>query len=428
MIAYLLSTGENISPFNRPPGELKIHQRSLLETQQSRLKACRCNELRPIKSLEEVREFPCLVISDDLYFTRIALRKFLRAATKSRDGNYQAALETSNLTETFTPAFQGNKKDSLRCYDLFYLGKAVTNEDALRIESKPLPIPHRIRTLRTPVSRFFDESGQFEVPLSGVFLTPIRHWSCLLTASLLGMTGFLLETARTRFLESLMLLIKAPFRAGSLRLSLILGKCFYRGRKCRIHPTAEVIGSILGDNVQIGPNAVVKNCVIGSHTRIGPAALVEGCSIGERCNIAGAIRVRSCVLGNEATIGTYFTQFSILGNGAMVCPDAGILDFSFKGDVQVKIGGKKVNTGSRILGGCLGDGVFLGPGLRVMAGQEVPEGAVLVTSPRELVRDPDSKLPDGVWRIDSGRRSATAARDDSMIQPDDPETSSRQFE
>jgi carbonic anhydrase/acetyltransferase-like protein (isoleucine patch superfamily) len=150
---------------------------------------------------------------------------------------------------------------------------------------------------------------------------------------------------------------------------------------------------------------VVKNCVIDNETRIGPGAIVEGCSIGRRCNVAGAIRVRSCVMGDETTIGTYFTQFSLLGSGAMICPDAGILDFSFKGGVQVKIDGRNVNTGSRILGGCLGQNVFLGPGVRLMGGQEVPNGAVLVTSPRHLVRDADSKLPDDIWRMDPGRHA-----------------------
>lgn len=87
-----------------------------------------------------------------------------------------------------------------------------------------------------------------------------------------------------------------------------------------------------------------------------------------------------------------------------MCPNSGCFDFNLRGDVPVRFQGQSVGSGSRLLGACLGNDAFLGANVIVGCGQEIPNGAVLVRHPSELVGDVNETLPEGVLRLDRGRR------------------------
>ena len=88
MHAYLLATGRTISPFNRPVGEMRIHNRPLRELQVESLQAFGCT-VELIDRLDEVRCLPSLVIADDLYFTHQALAGFSEGGEAVRLGSSQ---------------------------------------------------------------------------------------------------------------------------------------------------------------------------------------------------------------------------------------------------------------------------------------------------------------------------------------------------
>ena len=443
MQAYILKTGRVISPFDRPAAQMKIHNRTLGETQRQILQSHGC-DVEPIDDVRRVRRFPCLLLYDDVYLTHHALTGFLKAARRGE--NARAALAVSDLTERFMPAFQGsevggqeagirdqgsgeclaaagtaaqNDHDALdlagdppdcRAYDLYYL-KQFDPDKPLVAQATPLPIPHRQTKKSWRVNRHFEPSGRFLVPVSLVYLAPIAHWSSLIAANMLGLPSFLLRTALERPLAAAALPLEAILRSGSLRPSMLLGKTYLAGRRCRVHPSAYVECSLLGNRVRIGPGAVVRNCVLGDGAQIGPTAIVEGCTLGNRATAHGGIVLQGSVADAEAGLGSGFNQMSVFGRGAVMCPDSGILDFSLRGTVQVKHEGRSVQTGSRMLGCCLGDEAFLGAGVRVLCGQEVPNGCVLIRSPRWLVRDPEAQLPEDVWRMDrDGHRRMSGSR------------------
>jgi hypothetical protein len=102
-------------------------------------------------------------------------------------------------------------------------------------------------------------------------------------------------------------------------------------------------------------------------------------------------------------MGAYFTQLSVLGKGAVLCPASGIFDFNLRSNVMVNFDGRNVSSGSRLLGGCLGHGAFLGAELPMGSGQELPNGCILVKNPRDVVGDMSQALPPGVVRVDRGR-------------------------
>lgn len=416
MHVYLLSTDRTISPFDRPVGEMKIHGRTLRDTQQQILQSLQCTVER-ISDLRDAKRLPCLLVSDDLYFTHHALASFLRELRGARPGersgaanpNVRAALYASELTETFVPTFQGADVfdahgKACRAYDCYWL-REFDPQQPLANQAELLPIPCRVKRMRSRINRYFDPSGVFVIPASRTYMAPIRHWASLVAANLLGMADFFWETARHRKLAIATLPLRMLWRACSMRRHLLAGKLYLAGPRCRVHPTAHVEGAVLGRRVRIGPHAMVRNAVIGDEAQIGPGAIVEGCTLGNRVTINGNILVRGSVLGDEANLGTWFNQLSMIGQGAVMCPDSGILDFQFRGSVRVAFQGRMIPSGSRLLGGCLGDRAFLGPGVKLLCGQELPNDCVLVPSPRGLVRNLDNDLPDNVIRMDAGRKN-----------------------
>jgi len=415
MHAYLLNTGHLIQPFGRPACETPVHNRLLAAHQDEVLHDLGCTVKR-IVSPEQVRRLPCLLIHDDLYFTHYALARFLKTARRRDPGraNSRAALRSSPLTERFTPAFQGEEVDAAgtgtcRAYHCYYLNR-FDPRAAASDQSDVLPVPYRILKLRQRTSPYFESTGLFVLPVSSVFMTPLRHWSALLTANLLGMTSVFLRTLRNRPWAAATLPARLLWRTGSLRPSSLAGKLYVAGPRCHIARSAHVECAVIGKGVRIGPNAVVRGAVIGENTAIGAGAVVEGCTFGNRVAVDAGVMLRGCVSGPGANFGSFFTQFSLLGRNAVLCPDGGFFDFRLHGEVQVNHHGQQVSSGSRLLGGCLGDRAFLGPGVKIVAGQEVPNDCILVESPRELVRDVETGLPEKILRLDARNPSRPVRR------------------
>jgi hypothetical protein len=403
MHVYILASNRVISPFNRAVGEMRIHNRPLRDLQLETLQALGCT-VEWIDRIEEVCQFPSLVIADDLYFTHQALSSFLKAVTQSDRGNSRAALPVSILTERFAPAFQGAQVDATdgtpcRAYDC-YLLRQFDPQVPLDQQAELVPIKHRVGKVRSTANRYFEPSGRFVLPASAVYMAPIQHWSCLVAANMLGMPGYFLRALQQRPVAALSLPLRMMLRAGSFRPTRWLGKLYLAGRRCRIDPSAHVEAALLDRRVKIGPNAVVRACVIGEGATIGPNAVLEGCTIGAGATVNPGVVARCCVLGPEANLGSFFAQLSVLGNGAVMCPDSGTLDFSFRSSVSVDLEGSTVSCGSRLMGGCLGDRAFLGPSVKMVAGQELPNDCVLTPNPRGLVRGIGRPLPEHVLQID----------------------------
>lgn len=423
MKAYILESGRRIAPFDESPGTLPIHNRPLRQYQEESLRALGC-QTETIDDVRAIESFPCLLVRDDLFFTHHALAGFLRTMrrrlpqkTAARDdrtgrpsGNFRAALAQSILTEQFSPTFQGREETApdgtaCRAYDLYYL-QGFDPELSLEDQTELTPIPHRISVRRSRVNRYFEPSGSASLPMSLVAFCPIQHWASLVSANLLGLSGLLVRTAQTRLASTLALPLVCAWRAASVRPISLRGKFYWAGRGCRVHPSAHVEWCVMGNHVRIGPGAVVRGAVLANRVEVGPNAIVEGTSLGEKATVNGGVTLRSCVVGEEANIGAYFTQLSVIGRGAALCPSSGTYDFNLRGNVPVSFQGRMVNSGSRTLGSCLGHNAFLGAEVTLASGQEMPNGCILVRSPREIVGDVNEGLPPGVLRLDRGRRQA----------------------
>ena len=431
MQAYILETGRRVSPFDDPVGDMPVHNRRLREHQQSILEDLGC-EVAVIEDLRQARQQPCVLVYDDVYFTWHAARSFLAIARRRSEalktaaaqpgrGNFAAALPVSPLTERFVPSFQGRTVQqtdgsSLHAYDLYFL----TDWDSGRPPSDQaelVSVPHYVTVRRWRVNRHFEPSGSISLPMSTVALCPVQHWSSLLSANILGIPSFVLQQARKSLIRTATLPLRILWRSGSVWPSALRGKTYLAGPGCKVHPSAHVEWSVLGRGVRIGPNAVVRGAVLGDRVEIGPGALVELSTLGEKATVNANVTVRSCVVGEEGHLGAYFTQLSVLGRGAAMCPASGIFDFNLRGNVTVNFEGRTVSCGSRLLGGCLGHGALLGAEVALGSGQEMPNGCILVKHPRDVVGDLSQALPANVVRVDRGRPRKRPNEASLRVQP-----------
>ncbi|HET6879666.1 MAG TPA: hypothetical protein VFI31_05915 [Pirellulales bacterium] len=432
MQAYILETGRRISPFDEPVGDMPVHNRRLRDHQTDILQSLGC-QVQVIEDLRQARQLPCLLVYDNVYFTYHAAARFIALARQRQrgssatqngtlaGGNFAAALAVSQLTERFVPSFQGRTApaaDGTNChaYDLYYL----SNWDAEvppGDQAELIPIPHYITVRRWRVNRYFDASGSYALPLSSVALCPVQHWSSLLAANILGMPSYFIRSAVEAKFRMATLPLSMLWRAASLWPYRLRAKLYLAGPGCKVHPTAHVEWAILGRNVRIGPNAVVRGAVLGDRVELGPGALVEMSTLAEKASVNAGATVRSCVVANEGHMGAYFTQLSVLGKGAVLCPASGIFDFNLRSNVMVNFDGRTVSCGSRLLGGCLGHGAFLGADVPLASGQELPNGCMLVKSPQYVASDVNQNLPAGVVRVDRGRPRNRPGGPTLRIQP-----------
>lgn len=431
MQAYILETGRRVSPFDDPVGDMPVHNRRLRDHQQSILEDLGC-EVAVIEELRQARRQPCVLVYDDVYFTWHAAQRFLAVARRRGEavkrsgsptgrGNFAAALPVSPLTQRFVPSFQGRTVEqadggSLHAYDFYYLTDWDSGLPASD-QAELISIPHYVTVRRWRVNRHFDPSGSFSLPMSTVAMCPVQHWSSLLPANILGMPSFVLESAKKSMLRTATLPMRILWRAGSAWPSALRGKTYLAGPGCKVHPTAHVEWSVLGSGVRIGPNAVVRGAVLADRVEVGPGALVELSTLGEKATVNANVTVRSCVVAEEGHLGAYFTQLSVLGRGAAMCPASGIFDINLRGNVSVSFEGRTVSCGSRLLGGCLGHGALLGAEVPLASGQEMPNGCILVKHPRDVVGDLNQTLPANVVRLDRGRPRKRATDATLRMQP-----------
>lgn len=407
MHAYLLRTGRVIAPFDTPVGEVELHNSPLAELQEEALRRAGCVVER-VDSLQEVRQFPCVVADDDQYFTVGAIRGLLREAESRRDPVLRAALECGPLTERFAPSLHGKlaqaeDRREVRCLEV-YVVRELEQGRGLAEQATPTPIPYRATRVGGRSHRVFDSSGRFDIPVSLVYMSPVRHWVNLVVINMLGMAERIWDRARRQPLRTLLLPAAAIGRSWSLHPQRLAGKLYFPGRRCVIHPSAHLEGVTLGDRVRIGPNAVIRFSTIGDHAVIGAGASIDGCTLGRGAMINPNVVLRGVAVGAEAMIAAYFLQLSVVGQRAALCPGSGIMDFNLRGQVAVQQEGVAARIGSQLMGGALGHDVFLGAEVGLVCGTELPNGCVLVKSPRQYVRGAEpEKLPDFVARCDRHR-------------------------
>jgi acetyltransferase-like isoleucine patch superfamily enzyme len=387
--AFLVARDHPIAPFGEPARDAAIGGQTLAAHHDE---LCRRLGLTPQRVPDAASipdaERPCLVWHDDLFVTHRALRGFVRAA---RRGGQPArlALPDSLLMQRYHPLQELTRDERGRwLFDLWWLPRGGVDEGlraAVAVEPPFKEIAHRVRAPRHIVG--FEH---YVHPVTTTIALRVRHWVHILWANNLMPQVRLVERITGQPLGTLW---RALASLGSLpRLQRLLT---YRGRRCRIHPTARVELSVLGDDVEIGPFALVRGAVVGSGTVIedrvdlqftclGPGSFVSRNSVLIMC--AGYPDADMCVNG---------MQFALCGRRTALTSFVRPMDMRLGAPVSVVDGERVVELPGHLLGPCFGHDVFVGPDVAIHPGRAIPNGCRILPAPGDGLSRVPAQWPAG---------------------------------
>jgi bifunctional UDP-N-acetylglucosamine pyrophosphorylase/glucosamine-1-phosphate N-acetyltransferase len=151
----------------------------------------------------------------------------------------------------------------------------------------------------------------------------------------------------------------------------------------------------LGDGVRVESNNLVRDSKLGHHTLVHSNCHIEGATTGENCEIGPFARLRrGTTLANDVKVGNFVEiKESVVATGSK------INHLSYIGDSEL---GKGVNIGAGTIT-CnydgankykttIGDGVFIGSGVNLVAPIDIGKGATIGAGSTITKAAPEDKL------------------------------------
>jgi UDP-N-acetylglucosamine diphosphorylase / glucose-1-phosphate thymidylyltransferase / UDP-N-acetylgalactosamine diphosphorylase / glucosamine-1-phosphate N-acetyltransferase / galactosamine-1-phosphate N-acetyltransferase len=420
MRCHLLDTGTRIEPFLDPIGEAPVANRPLAEWQRRVAASC---GLELVQGGGEA-EGPCLVMADDLFVTRGLMRAFLAGIEGAPTDRPCVLLVEASAQLRQSAALQGldlqldddDERASAR-FPLWYLPKGVRGPPPDLVACHPISVRPREKILRIPVPEHWFGRPEMLLPLTKQAALRLQHWSHLLAANRLAWALDWLELPRWRlWLLGLGILLRAvvPTRARLLRASSRIG------RGCEIHPTAVIEGSILGAGVKVGPFAVVRFSRLGAGTWVQDHGKVTLSVLGDKTLVSAGSTVNFCVSYPEASASQILMQLSVLGRRCVTTGGGFMMDMRFDGEVRVMHRGEVHPAGSRFLGSAIGHDVILGTGFWLAPGRAIPNGAVVVRDPDDVVRRVPGRVEPGTVLVPRGGALVPLAPSPDLPEGDEP--------
>jgi carbonic anhydrase/acetyltransferase-like protein (isoleucine patch superfamily) len=250
------------------------------------------------------------------------------------------------------------------------------------------------------------------VPVTDAMALPILHWTHLHKANLLALIATADGLRRSSsWAWKLATVLGAAWRAGSLDANRVGAALVVRGKGGRVHPTAVVEGSILGDDVEIGAHAIVRHSWVGAGARIGDQTRVAASVIGPGATVARGANVQVCVLLDGAYVSQgWGHQGCLFGRDSFVAAGVTTYDLSWGSEIRVWHRGSLVSASTRFLGSCIGDRCRIGPHVRLNYGAAVPSDVTLLASADPIARRIPVDLAPGTYVVAEGGVTALVPR------------------
>lgn len=353
-----------------------------------------------------------LLFHDNVYISWPLLRRFLaraRQEARSRPGCYRLALERSAFTaiSAFTgeqPSARHDGRDVI-LYGVFWVRRKGEGVRSLLAAATPLVLDVRGKEITIPFSSRIPTMPDQVVPITDHVVLELSSWVHLWLANLCAIVVALMEMVRTPawwpWLGWRALLALAtsrgvsPYRLGSSLARHVVR----RGRRCRIHPSAVVEASILGDNVEIGPQCVVRGSILGNGVTVKEHSVVDGSVLGDRVIVNQFGVVKLALVYPEAVF--TWIQTGVIGRRVFLGGLFRPLDMKFSGTVKVRHRGRLVDTGMPFLGCCIGHRVLVSGASRLEPGRAIPNDHKILTD-MNTIKDIPPGLPTDDFLVDRG--------------------------
>jgi len=264
---------------------------------------------------------------------------------------------------------------------LYYYPSGVRNT----VDFQPITInpDEHIQELRFPDHMIID--GKYSITISRKLLIQIEHWTNLWACNLQNMLSRLAHLRANRARQ-----LRLALTALSTNQWKILAQNVDIGQGSDIHPTAYIEDSVVGENVEIGANSVVRGSLIGDNTVLGNNVNVAHSVLGEHCQLWDGVTITYSLLYPGAFVTSPLINCSVLGRNTFLPIGATITDFRFDGqNVIVLKQGKPYDSGNRFLGACVGHNSYLGSGIVVAPGREIPNNTRIVPNADRVLSNLD---------------------------------------
>jgi len=384
-IAYIILTGKHIAPFDDAIGDVLLNQKPLAVRQREALSELGF-EIRYISREEEIRseDYPCLLLTDDLYFNAATLHEFLRLSQHASGPTQCATPKDTAFSKIFT-CFQDEDSPDLNRFPLYHLKEPGHAEPAVTVidiveRQIPFYIPAHMRGAAETV-----------LPMSPRPLMQLSHAIDILLANV--------ACLNVRFADVLSSLVRRTLlvvRTGSLQPARLLSSMNQIGSGCEIHPTACLEGAEIGSNVRIGANTVIRMSNIGDGCQIGDGSVVKHSVVGEGSVLFDDLTLGFAVCYPETFLihGPY--HLSLFGRASAMF--ATILDdFRLDGKpIRLEINGKLVAHPFPFIGSFIGHRTRVAGGSIIGPGRTIPNDLLIFPSPGEVLSRIPDNLPRGV--------------------------------
>lgn len=154
-----------------------------------------------------------------------------------------------------------------------------------------------------------------------------------------------------------------------------------RRRGQRIHPTARIERSVIGDNVVVEAHAAIIDSVIGEDVLVGDHSVIHTSVIGPRCRTLVDTHLRRVVAMAGSTLSNLDMQDALFGREVFLT--TGVAFFHDGPGRCVEVDG--VDTGRPVLSGAIGRRAVLGSRALFRSGIALPAGALIVARPEEAI-------------------------------------------
>ncbi|MEC7987112.1 MAG: hypothetical protein VX278_18225, partial [Myxococcota bacterium] len=275
-------------------------------------------------------------------------------------------------------------------------------DDDILANAQPLDVSPSFQPFSMEVSKEHFGVDILTFPITDAIVLPTLHWLQLLWANFIGMGPFLWRELVGRNPGwAVWRLTVAFFRVWSVKPHVLLGGFRRYGKGCKIHPSAIVEASWLGNNVQIGANAVVRGCVIGDDVRIEDLAMVEYSILDVGVCVQRQAMVKFSLLRYRSAVGGVI-QLGVMDSASAIKRGAYLLDMNF-GEKGAKIlwNGEPKEPPLGYAGCCIGENSKIGLGVRIAPGRTIPPNIEIAASPDQfLLRIPEGL--EGLVHVDKG--------------------------
>lgn len=291
-----------------------------------------------------------LTVVDAAFVSAPLLRAFVAAA----EGPSRLAVPRTSVLRSYVPASSVEDDGELLLFDVFC--DAEGDLEALRASARPVVIDPIIRTRRREWPRVGPPPHHIELVDDGLVAMHVEHW-----AHVLWLWPALVRRLQKRATKNVI------------------------GKGVKIHPSADIEGSVIGDDVEIGASCVVHHSYVGARSQLSDFTKVAYSVLGDGTHTLADASFYEMVALGGGTLTSLTFRDSILGRNVFLTTGVIFWHDVLEGSVAVEKDGAWIDTGRKVLGGCAGHGAVLGARTILAPGRALPNRTTVVMRKEEGV-------------------------------------------